>query len=742
MSDLVVPAYKNARLPIAERAKDLLSRMTTEEKIGQLLQLDGRGDFDNLIDRIGVGSLLHINGAQANEALHRSLKTRLGIPVLLADDGIHGHSFWAGASIFPTQLSLAASWNKELLKAVARATAKEMRATGLKWTFSPVLCLTRDLRWGRVGETFGEDPWLIGEFASAMIQGYQGKGLEDPDAVLATAKHYAGYSETLGGRDASEADISHRKLRSYFLPPFKKAVKEGCRVFMTGYQSMDGIPSTANSWLLKEVLRDEWGFEGTVITDWDTVGSLVVHQQICADLAEASALALKSGNDFIMATPGFFEACKEALERNLLSLEELDAVVLRVLDLKFRLGLFEDAGYSSDAAIKHHIACEEHTRLNLQAARESLVMLKNDGILPFVFKQDTVSSKNKPRLVVLGPNADDPIAQLGDWSLGSGQAEGSNGPAHPRDSIITILDGLKLVYGEDADIDYLPACSIFSDSEDLIPLALETCEKADLVVMVLGDHIDFIGELCSTATLELQGSQKALAKKVLPFCKKQAIPAVCAIIASKPLVLPREVLEAPALFYCFNPGMQGGLAFAEALKGRINPEGHLTVSIPYHVGQQPVYYNQTRGQHGSRYADFTQDPAFAFGEGLTYTHFSVSKAHISSQPKSVTDTDTPLVFAARIKNTGAYDGSAVLQVYLEDCVCSATWAQKELKGFAKIPLKAGEERDVQITIPLEELSIVNAKEERLVEPGEFKLWYGWSSRPKDLENLSFILSKE
>jgi beta-glucosidase len=293
--------------------------MTTGEKIGQLMQLDGSRGYLREIEAYNPGSIFHINGYEADAAIDASLKTRLGIPVLLADDGIHGHSFWAGATIFPTQLALSCSWDPELLTEVARVTAREMRVTGVAWTFSPVLCLARDLRWGRVGETFGEDPYLDGVLAAAMIKGYQGRGLDDPEAVLATAKHFAGYSETLGGRDASEADISRRKLRSYFLPPFERAAAAGCMAFMTGYQSMDGVPSTMNTWLLREVLRDEWGFEGVLVTDYDNVGRLVYDQRVCADYAEAAAAALKCGNDMLMETRQAYEGCLEALRRGILS---------------------------------------------------------------------------------------------------------------------------------------------------------------------------------------------------------------------------------------------------------------------------------------------------------------------------------------------------------------------------------------------------------------------------------------
>ena len=280
------PAYRNPALTVQERVADLLGRMTLEEKVGQLMLWDARGEDLSFINTRQPGSILHVLGAKIGRAMDLAARNRLAIPLLVGEDGIHGHSFWKGATIFPTQLALAASWNPELLEQVGRVTAEEMTPTGIHWTFSPVLCLSRDLRWGRTGETFGEDPYLIGELGAALIRGYQGKGLDDPAAVLATAKHYAGYSETQGGRDSSEADLSRRKLRSYFLPPFERAARAGAMTFMTGYQSIEGVPSTANRWLLVDVLKNEWGFRGVVVTDWDNVGRLVYEQKVCATYAE------------------------------------------------------------------------------------------------------------------------------------------------------------------------------------------------------------------------------------------------------------------------------------------------------------------------------------------------------------------------------------------------------------------------------------------------------------------------
>ena len=316
--------------------------MTLPEKVGQMLQLDARGDLDDLVCSKLAGSLLHASPERMLEARALVATTRLQIPLLMADDCIHGHSFWPGATIFPTQLGMACTWDPDLVERGARAAAVEIAATGLHWTFSPVLCIARDLRWGRVDETFGEDPHLIGELGAAMIRGYQGDGLLDRTAVLATAKHFAGYSETQGGRDASEADLTPRKLRAWFFPPFEKAVAVGCRTFMLGYQAIDGVPVTANRWLLNDVLKQEWGFTGTLVTDWDNVGRMVWEQKVCATDVEAATVAVDAGNDLIMTTPQFFAAAQEAVARGDLREALIDQAVRRILTLKFELGLFED----------------------------------------------------------------------------------------------------------------------------------------------------------------------------------------------------------------------------------------------------------------------------------------------------------------------------------------------------------------------------------------------------------------
>ncbi len=710
-------AYKNPALSVEERVADLLGRMTLEEKVAQLMMVDARSDDLSFINTLQPGSILHILGEKIGRAMDLAAQNRLGIPLLVGEDGIHGHSFWMGATIFPTQLAMAASWSPELLERVARVTAEEMVPTGALWTFSPVLCLTRDLRWGRTGETFGEDPYLIGEFASAMIRGYQGQGLDDPTAVLATAKHYAGYSETQGGRDASEADISRRKLRSYFLPPFECAVRAGAMTFMTGYQSMEGVPSTANRWLLTEVLKDEWGFKGVLVTDWDNVGRLVKEQRVCATFADAAIVALRAGNDIMMTTPEFYEGALEAARSGRLAESEIDAPVARFLALKFRMGLFENPRRPDLVRAAAEIARPDHEAVNLEIARKSLILLQNNGLLP-------LDSSTLKSIAVIGPNADEAVQQLGDWTLGGWQYPPEFGK-QPREKTTTVLDGIRALASAGCVVRHEAGCSIVDDDLSGLQAAVAAAEASDVIVAVVGDHLAFIGETLSTATLELQGGQAAL----LDALAKTGKPMIVVLVNSKPLVLPVSAKRAAAIVEAFNPGMKGGQAVAEAIFGQLNPSGKLTISIPVHVGQQPVFYSQVRGQHGNRYADLTQEPLFSFGHGLSFTQYRYSNLRLSTASLKPGDAVSVSVDVA---NTGARAGDEIVQVYVSDVVTTATWVNKALKGFARVHLEAGETKTVQVELPWESFQIVNVAGEPVVEPGEFEILVGPSSRDRDL----------
>ncbi|MGO1384093.1 MAG: glycoside hydrolase family 3 N-terminal domain-containing protein [Arachnia sp.] len=736
--------FRNPDLSVDERVSDLLGRMTLSEKIGQMMQVDARGDLDEFVRKRVVGSILHSSPPRILEAHALTQHTRLRIPLLVGEDCIHGHSFWPGATIFPTQLGMAASFNPEMVRQVARATAIEVAATGTHWTFSPVLCVARDLRWGRVNETFGEDLHLIAELAVAMVEGYQGDGLDDPTAILATAKHFAGYSETQGGRDASEADISHRKMRSWFLPPFERVARAGCATFMLGYQSTDGVPVTLNEWLLTDVLRGEFGYTGMLITDWDNVGRMVWEQRIQPDMAHAAAAATKAGNDMIMTTPSFFEGAQEAVECGLLEPDAFDRAVARILTLKFEFGLFENPRLPCEERISTVVG--SHQDLNLQIARESLVLLENDGTLP-------LSAPLK--VAVIGPVADDVNCLLGDWAGASGQADMPEG--QPRDMSMTPLDGIRAVvdelggavtYARGADIvnaephpdgpfhpDGQPRMPILTSSpldQSQLDEAMAITKEADVVVAVVGDNIHLVGEGRSTATLNLMGGQNALLDAAMTSGK----PVVIVLLASKPLVLPASAEKAAAIIWAANPGMKGGQALAELLFGRIEPVGRLPISFARHVGQQPTYYAQIRGQHGDRYADLSQDPAWAFGEGKSYTTITYSNLTLDTSSPEPTDS---VVGRVTLTNTGSRPGRETVQAYVRDEVTSASWVDRELKAFTHAWVQPGESIDVEVSVPVADCTIVDSKGNRIVEPGVFSLLVGPSSKPADLLEASFVV---
>ena len=768
--------YKNPELPTEERIADLLGRMTLEEKVGQMMQLDARsGDLDDLIVNKHVGSILHTSPSDLPKAVETvNTKTRLGIPLVIGDDCIHGYSFWPGATIFPEQLGMATTWDSEKVQAAGRATAEEVSTTGVHWTFSPVLCIARDTRWGRVGETFGEDPYLIGEMASSIVKGYQGGAKAgEPlakDAILACAKHFAGYSETQGGRDASEADLSHRKLESWFLPPFERVAKEGCGTFMLGYESIEGVPVTFNKWLLSDRLRGAWNYQGTLITDWDNVGRSVWEQKVKPDYVQAAADAVKSGNDLVMTTPKFYEGAIEAVKTGLLDESLIDAAVARILALKFRLGLFEDPRLPDQERINAVIGSEEHQQLNLEVAREAVALLKNNGSLPF-------NAAGAKRIAVVGPLADDAQTQLGDWAGSSGQINWMP-DGHPREMITTVLDGFKqlspegceVVYSRGANIVDLvpdPEGEFYPDGQPrpkigvsakldraLLDEAVENARQSDLIVAVVGDVIQAIGEGCSTATLELLGGQNALIDALSNVARETGKPFVVVLVSSKPQVLPASVIgtngvivdETPAegtsaLLWAPSPGMKGGQAIAEIILGETEPSGRLPITFPRHAGQLPVYYNQIRGQHGNRYADLTQNPAFAFGEGLSYTTFEYGDPTITNVPESGIFTETDTVHAEiTLTNTGDRKGTEVVQLYIGDIVTSYSWTDRELKAFQRVELEPGKSKTVAFDIPVSDCTIVDSEANRIVEPGEFEVLIGHSSRREHLKRTTFTVA--
>ncbi len=549
-------------------------------------------------------------------------------------------------------------------------------------------------------------------------------------------------------------------MTSWFLPPFERVAREGVGTFMLGYQPADGVPITINTWLLRDTLRGAWDYHGMLVTDWDNVGNLVREQRLYPDYAHAAAAAITAGNDMIMTTKAFFQGAQDAVAQGLLEERLIDEAVSRILTVKFRLGLFENPRIADLERQALVVGCDEHTAANLDITRRSLVLLKNDGVLPLLPTSERASDGRAAgdgkarRVAVIGPNADDPDTTLGDWAGTSGQIGWM--PGHPRPMIHTVLDGLRelvpadweVTYSRGADILTLepdPEGEFFADGQprprvvtpvapdtETIAAAVADAQAADHVVVVVGDRIELVGEGRSTATLDLLGGQIAL----LDALAATGTPMTVVLLASKPLVLPPSAHAASSILWAANPGMQGGVAIAELLLGLIEPSGRLPISFARHVGQQPTFYNQIEGQHGTRYADLTQSPAWAFGEGLSYT--TVAYADLAV-PVAEVGLDDVVHGTVRVTNTGARPCLETVQVYVRDRYTSATWADRELKSHVQVWLEPGESREVEVSVPVSHCTVVNAAGERVVEPGEFHLLVGPSSRKADLLEAHFTV---
>ncbi|MCE5236089.1 MAG: glycoside hydrolase family 3 N-terminal domain-containing protein [Clostridiaceae bacterium] len=701
---------------VEARAEALVSRMTLPEKAAQMMQVPySTVTREEALAwaRLGAGSFLHVLGDDARELQAAALSTRLSIPLLFGIDAIHGHGLNENATIFPSQLAAACSFDRALVQAMGRATAREVATDGLHWTFSPVLCLGRDTRWGRIDETFGEDPYLAGEMGAAVIRGYQGDSLGADDSILACAKHYIGYGEAVGARDACDTEMTYRKLREVFLPPFEKAVRAGCATAMTAYGSIDSTPFTACEKVLRGILKEELGFDGILVTDWDNVQALVTRQFAAANIGEASRMAAEAGNDMVMTSLGFYEAAIALVEKGLLDERVIDDAVRRILRIKLRMGLFEKP---EKKGVPGCFACEEHLSICEALARESVVLLKNNGALPL----NDIKS-----VAVIGPNADDIRAQYGDWTYFSHPLPD---PARePKRPYATVLEGVRELADESGmRVSYAHGCGILDGSEAELEEAVLAAQNCDAVVLVLGDTLDQHGEGKDRADLALSSAQLTLFRRLRALKKPLAV----VLVASKPLCAAEVAQGADALLCAFNGGMFGGRAVAEAVFGRLNPSGKLPISFPRHSGQLPVYYNYLPGWHGGKYMDLPETPLFAFGEGLSYTRYEYSNLTF--------DTKTFLA-AVDVKNAGGMDGTETVQVYFRDLVSSILTPVKQLIAFERVFLKAGDTKRVAFSLCKDDFSLVTPDERRVTEPGDFVLMVGASSKDEDLLNVTFTL---
>lgn len=747
--------YKDRALSIEDRTADLLSHMTLEEKIGQLLQpfgwkayehADGQlrltEEFKSAVAQGGIGSLYGVlradpwtevtletglspkEGAEVTNMLQRYAieHTRLGIPILFGEECSHGHMA-IGNTVFPVPLSIGSTWNTELFERICAVVAAETRAQGGAATYSPVLDVTRDPRWGRTEECFSEDPYFNSEFAVSAVKGLQGEALDTDHTILATLKHFVAYGSPDGGRNADTVHMGMRELMEKDLLPFERAVKAGARSIMTAYNEIDGVPCTASHELLTDVLRKQWGFDGFVITDCGAMSQLRDGHQICETEEEAAALSLQAGVDMEMSGETFGQYLNSALEQKLIDISDIDKAASRILRLKFELGLFERSYVEPDKA-GQLIRQPAHVELARQAAREGIILLKNE-------QQTLPLSPMQGKIAVIGPNANNIYNQLGDYTS-----------PQERHHIVTVLDGVRAKCDSYGEVLYAPGCRVKDPSTEGFEAAMAAAAEADTIIAVVGgssardfgegtidlktgaavitDHFILsdmdCGEGFDRADLNLCGVQLELLQQLHTLGKKLIV----VYINGRPIVEPWVDEHADAIVEAWYPGEQGGHAIADILFGDYNPSARLTLSIPKHVGQLPVYYNKKRSR-GHRYLEMDFHPQYVFGYGLSYTSFQYEHIRVDQTHMSVNESCTVSV---DVTNTGQVAGHEVVQLYIKDCVSRITRPELELKGFKKIALESGETRTVQFVITAQELQYVGPNLNWVVEPGTFELKIG------------------
>lgn len=713
------PQDKNTE--IENKVETLLHKMTLEEKLGQMNQLSP-WNFEDLAKRVRkgeVGSILNVvNPEEVNKIQKIAVEeSRLGIPLIVSRDVIHGYK-----TIFPIPLGQAATFNPEVVKEGARVAAIEASADGIRWTFAPMIDVARDPRWGRIAESCGEDPYLNAVMGTAMIKGYQGDSLNDPTAIAACAKHFVAYGAAEGGRDYNSTFIPERVLRNVYLPPFKAAADAGCATFMTSFNDNDGVPSTANSFVLKDVLRKEWKYDGMVVTDWASALEMVNHG-FCTDGKDAAEKSVNAGVDMEMVSETFIQNLKQSIAENKVSIETIDNAVRNILRLKFRLGLFDNPYVVTPQTVKY---AEKHLQTAKTAAEQSVILLKNENqTLPFT---DMIKT-----LAVIGPMADAPYEQMGTWVF-DGEKEHTQTP----------LTAIKEMYGNKVKVLFEKGLDYSRDKNTAgIARAISAARQADAVVVFVGEESILSGEAHSLANLNLQGAQSQLIKELAATGK----PVVTVVMAGRQLVIADEVKVSDAVLYSFHPGTMGGPAIADILFGKVNPSGKTPVTFPRMSGQVPIYYAQHKtgrpanptemlideipveaGQTSvgcrSFYLDAGNSPLFPFGYGLSYTTFEYSNLSLASDKLTAQDT---LSISFTLKNTGKYDGTEVVQLYVQDKVGSVTRPVKELKRFQRVTLKAGESTQVSLSLPVSELAFWGYDMNYTVEPGDFTLWVGTNS---------------
>lgn len=701
---------------VDERVEELLSKMTLEEKIGQMNQLSGGYQFTDMIREGKVGSILNIVDPVEINAVQRVAveESRLGIPLLVSRDVIHGFR-----TIFPIPIGMAATFDPAIVEQGARVSAIEATASGVRWTFSPMLDIARDPRWGRVAEGSGEDPYLDVQMGVAMVKGYQGEDFTDPTSMAACIKHFVGYGAAEGGRDYNTTMISERALRNTYFPAFKACVDAGALTLMTSFNDVDGIPSTGNDWLLQDILREEWGFDGMVVTDWNSSGEMIAHG-FAEDLKDATAISINAGVDMDMMSWGYIQYVKQLVEEGRISMETIDNAVRNILRLKFRLGLFENP-YVDETLARKVAYAPEHLAAAKQCAVESIILIQNNNnVLPF---------NGVETILVTGPMADAPYDQLGTWAF-DGEEQHT----------VTPLTALR----KDYNVIYEPALTYSRDANTTnIKAAQKAAKKADAIVVCVGEEAILSGEAHSLSNLNLQGAQSEL----IAAMKATGKPVVVVVIAGRPLTIERDLAQCDAMLYAFHPGTMGGEAIADLITGREVPSGKLPMTFLRDAGQAPFYYNHPmtgRPNNGtetllndiplkagqtslgctSYYLDTGYGPLFPFGYGLSYTTFEYSNLTLD---KSVLNKSDYIHIDFDLTNTGDYEATEVVQIYVRDLVGSVVRPVKELKGFMRVTLKPGETKHLMYDLPVSDLAFWNRDMEYVVESGKFQLWVAGDS---------------
>ncbi|MGB2287573.1 MAG: glycoside hydrolase family 3 N-terminal domain-containing protein [Porticoccaceae bacterium] len=716
-------SYWNANLPAEKRVELLLAEMTLDEKIGQMCQFVGEAsdiDFDSkdtksnytlalgaragLIKQGKIGSFLKVSTfEEANVLQELAEQSRLKIPLLIATDAIHGHGMYMGATtIYATQIGLAASFEPELAERVAQYTASEMRATGFNWAYSPNVEVVRDARWGRIGETFGEDPYLVTEMGNAMVRGYQGKDFSSPTNVLASAKHFVGGGIAYNGVNGAPADVSERTLHEIFFPPFIGSIDNGVYTIMPAHNEINGIPAHAHEEYLTDLIRGEWGFEGFYISDWMDIQRLESAHKIVDSEREADKVAVLAGMDVHMQGPGFFDNVKALVENGEIPLSRIDHAVSKILYAKFQLGLFENR-YTTQQAVDDTLLSDSHRALALTTAQKSMVLLKNNGVLPL--------SQDIERIVVTGPNADHQ-ALLGEWAR-----------IQPGNNVITVLEGIEQQYGQDTAIDYAAIAKHHHISDSELSTAGQLAENADVVIAVMGenslrfDQHKTSAENVDRPTLDLVGNQIELLKKI----KASGSKLVVVLVNGGPIASEWLTEHADAILEAWEPGMYGGQAIAETLVGKINPAGRLPITVPRSVGHLQSFYNHKPSAfHRGGFYQSRRAPLYYFGYGLSYTQFDYSNLMV---PKTMS-TEGSLSVSVDIKNIGAMDGDEVVLLYINDKVSSVTTPVKKLVAFKRLHLKRGERKTISFTIDNKDFALLDRHMKSVVEPGEFDIIIG------------------